>query len=428
MDACWNIEAAGVDFPLPNQTKPLGVENELVELIWQNGELLLNNQTNHRKQVDYQSNPNNSIQDFETISWIDCPIDESFEKEFYSSLLSDIPSPNPVEPPHIFDQNLETVIKPDKNFKPPCKKQGIERGPATECSVMKSTVNNLSHCASNQVTNDVDMSWASSSYGVGGVELKYDQNVGPLYERKTDKETLEKAITSCSGGSGSSGFWNISNETNISHKRKVRDVDESECRSDATELEAASGNKQSQKSGTTRRSRVALIHNLSERRRRDRINERMRALQELIPHSNKSDKASMLDEAIEYMKSLQLQLQMMWMGSGMAQMMLPGMQHYMSRFGMGMGMGPHMHPAVQNLMRLSRLPLGDQAINMAPRTMINYQNQMQMSGFPEQYANFMGFHSMPNASQAMNMFNFGYQSAQQNLVLTPPDNGNGPTG
>jgi hypothetical protein len=44
-------------------------------------------------------------------------------------------------------------------------------------------------------------------------------------------------------------------------------------------------------------------------RRRDRINEKMRALQELIPHCNKTDKASMLDEAIEYLKSLQLQVQ-----------------------------------------------------------------------------------------------------------------------
>ncbi|RWV94074.1 hypothetical protein BHE74_00003362 [Ensete ventricosum] len=35
----------------------------------------------------------------------------------------------------------------------------------------------------------------------------------------------------------------------------------------------------------------------------------MRALQNLIPNSNKTDKASMLDEAIEYLKQLQLQVQ-----------------------------------------------------------------------------------------------------------------------
>nr|GMD73115.1 PIF3 [Ipomoea batatas] len=44
-------------------------------------------------------------------------------------------------------------------------------------------------------------------------------------------------------------------------------------------------------------------------KRRDRINEKMRALQQLIPRCNKLDKASILDEAIEYLKSLQLQVQ-----------------------------------------------------------------------------------------------------------------------
>jgi hypothetical protein len=48
---------------------------------------------------------------------------------------------------------------------------------------------------------------------------------------------------------------------------------------------------------------------LMTQRRRDRINEKLRALQELIPHCNKTDKASMLDEAIEYLKSLQQQVQ-----------------------------------------------------------------------------------------------------------------------
>ncbi|KAK1403103.1 hypothetical protein POM88_002708 [Heracleum sosnowskyi] len=43
-------------------------------------------------------------------------------------------------------------------------------------------------------------------------------------------------------------------------------------------------------------------------RRRSRINEKLKALQNLIPNSNKTDKASMLDEAIEYLKQLQLQV------------------------------------------------------------------------------------------------------------------------
>ncbi|KAK4778741.1 hypothetical protein SAY86_006269 [Trapa natans] len=82
----------------------------------------------------------------------------------------------------------------------------------------------------------------------------------------------------------------------------------------------------SARGSSSKRSRASDVHNLSERRRRDRINEKMRALQELIPNSNKVDKASMLDEAIDYLKTLQLQVQIMSMGAGlcMPPMMIPG--------------------------------------------------------------------------------------------------------
>ncbi|CAK7337699.1 unnamed protein product [Dovyalis caffra] len=81
---------------------------------------------------------------------------------------------------------------------------------------------------------------------------------------------------------------------------------------------------------SSKRGRAAKVHNLSEKictltgfctmwgvfgqRRRSRINEKMKALQNLIPNSNKTDKASMLDEAIEYLKQLQLQVQVLDIG------------------------------------------------------------------------------------------------------------------
>ncbi|XP_073010450.1 transcription factor SPATULA-like isoform X2 [Typha latifolia] len=71
------------------------------------------------------------------------------------------------------------------------------------------------------------------------------------------------------------------------------------------------------RSSGSKRSRAAEVHNLSEKRRRSRINEKMKALQNLIPNSNKTDKASMLDEAIEYLKQLQLQVQMLSMRNGL---------------------------------------------------------------------------------------------------------------
>ncbi|EAY99814.1 hypothetical protein OsI_21804 [Oryza sativa Indica Group] len=90
------------------------------------------------------------------------------------------------------------------------------------------------------------------------------------------------------------------------------------CDSEAggsSEPEAAAGARPRGGSGS-KRSRAAEVHNLSEKRRRSKINEKMKALQSLIPNSNKTDKASMLDEAIEYLKQLQLQVQMLSMRNG----------------------------------------------------------------------------------------------------------------
>ncbi|KAJ9549411.1 hypothetical protein OSB04_021954 [Centaurea solstitialis] len=47
------------------------------------------------------------------------------------------------------------------------------------------------------------------------------------------------------------------------------------------------------------------------KRRRNRITDRIRTLQALVPNCNKRDKASILDDAVEYIKFLQMQVQMM---------------------------------------------------------------------------------------------------------------------
>lgn len=96
------------------------------------------------------------------------------------------------------------------------------------------------------------------------------------------------------------------------------------------------------------------------------------------------------------------------MGSGMAPMMFPGVQHYISR--MGMGMGPPAMPSMPNPMHLPRVPL-DQCMNIGAATNqavmcqapvlnpVDYHNQMQNPSFPEQYARLMGFHHMQTLSQ-----------------------------
>lgn len=156
----------------------------------------------------------------------------------------------------------------------------------------------------------------------------------PLKGKKVDE----------SGGSQTS---ESNKEATASGKRKFED---SECRSEDAEGESAETKNSQARTSTSKRTRAAETHNLSERRRRDRINEKMKALQELIPNSNKTDKASVLDEAIEYLKMLQLQLQMMSMRSGvsLSPMVLPsGLPHMQipqlepfHPVGMGMTGGP----------------------------------------------------------------------------------------
>uniref|UniRef100_A0A803LAK9 BHLH domain-containing protein n=1 Tax=Chenopodium quinoa TaxID=63459 RepID=A0A803LAK9_CHEQI len=154
-----------------------------------------------------------------------------------------------------------------------------------------------------------------SGGGIGGSDFVLDR-----------KESGEVTVSSSSGGySGGPSKAaaedardkGIKNEAE-DRKRKRRENDVSLTPSTTAidqdvELEGDDDDdkKHSRGSHGSKRSRAAEVHNLSERRRRDRINEKMKALQELIPRCNKSDKASMLDEAIEYLKSLQMQVQVL---------------------------------------------------------------------------------------------------------------------
>lgn len=157
--------------------------------------------------------------------------------------------------------------------------------------------------------------------------------------RKAPEATVATSSVCSANGAANDERWH-------QQKRKIQ----AECSASQDEdLDDESGALTRSASRSMKRSRTAEVHNLSERRRRDRINEKMRALQELIPNCNKIDKASMLDEAIEYLKTLQLQVQMMSMGTGLCippMLLPPAMQHlqlsqmaHFPHLGMGLGYG-----------------------------------------------------------------------------------------
>ncbi|KAG0469969.1 hypothetical protein HPP92_016669 [Vanilla planifolia] len=186
--------------------------------------------------------------------------------------------------------------------------------------------------------------------------------------------------------------------------RKERDVDESGSPSVEGDCNSADGKKAARRS---HRNRAAESHSLSERRRRDRINEKMRALQDLIPNCSKLDKAAMLDEAIEYMKFLQQQVQMMWMGNNMmSSMIFPSIQD-MAQLGIG------------NLLLLHRVPQVSQSVAskaMFPLSIshLGFPHQMHCSQMPETIAQYFVLNHTQPSRQEMNLFAFGSQMAHQN--------------
>ncbi|XP_013640994.2 transcription factor PIF3 [Brassica napus] len=192
------------------------------------------------------------------------------------------------------------------------------------------------------------------------------------------EQESEKAVVCSSVGSGNS----LDGPSESPLKRKHLDVQDIECHSEDVEGESGDGRKETAPSRTgigSKRSRSAEVHNLSERRRRDRINEKMRALQELIPNCNKVDKASMLDEAIEYLKSLQLQVQFMSMASGYYMppvMFPPGMGHHYQAAAMAMGMGM---PYAMGLPDMSR---GGPSVNNGPQFQVPGMQQPVAMAIP----------------------------------------------
>ncbi|CAN6808129.1 unnamed protein product [Brassica oleracea] len=401
----WSFEE---NYNLSNNRRFIRPQDELVELLWRDGQVVQQSQT-HRDHTQAQAQAqkqdqetlrsNTFLEDQETVSWIQYPLDEDpFESEdFTSPFFSTI---DPLQRPASETVKHEAgPVPPDQVMPPPkfrltdSSSGGRELG-KEQYSVMTVGPN---HCGSNQSQTDPDVS------------LTHDPS-------KTIDERLYSTENSSSGGSSGCSFGKNNKEIacgrsiTADRKRKhIMDTDESVSQSDAI-----GNSKSNQGSGSTRRSRAAEVHNLSERRRRDRINERMKALHELIPHCTKTDKASILEEAIDYLKSLQLQLQVMWMGSGMAgaaatPIMFPGVQP-----------PPPFIRQVQSPVLLPRFPVIDgSAIQNNPGLVC--QNPVQSQVFPDRFGRYVGlFPRMQGTSQPMEMMTFGSPAGQESQRTSAP--------
>ncbi|KAF8046099.1 hypothetical protein N665_4036s0004 [Sinapis alba] len=370
----WNFEE---NYKLSNSRRSTRPQDELVELLWRDGQVVLQSQT-IREQTQSQTEKhdhhqetlrsNTFLEDQETVSWIQYPPDEDpfIAADFSSNFLS---TDNPLERPDTETVKHDAGPDPLNQVMPPPKFRLTDSSSSVkELGKEQYSVVTIgpSHCGSNQ------------SHGRSKtVDERLYHNAG----------SSSGASSGCSFGKNIKEMASVQSITTDRKRKNIMDTDESVSQSDAI------GNMSNQRSGSTRRSRAAEVHNLSERRRRDKINERMKTLQELIPHCTKTDKASILDEAIDYMKSLKLQLQVTWMGNRM----FPGVQ-----------------PQMQSPVQLTRFPVMDpSAIQNNPGLVCG--NPVQNQVFSDRFDNrCMGvFPHMQAASQPMEMLRFGSQAGQQ---------------
>ncbi|KAL5059824.1 hypothetical protein RYX36_031428 [Vicia faba] len=309
--------------------KPFIADDEIMELLWQNGQVVTQTQ-NHRhinnpppgRNSDDSTRGRTSsprenqylfMQEGEMASWLhypindDSPLDQSFGADFL---------------------NQQSVVNNNSSMQTPQRRSeqvpnfayfarhgvGVRAEPE-RLSIRESTIEDS--CDTPVVMVTAVSETAEGEIGLTARSTTFDEPDGSSSDVEPVREIAEQG-----------------------RKRKEREAEEWKYQNEDVDFESAEA-KNKFRGSSTKRSRAAEVHSLSERRRRDRINEKMKALQELIPRSNKSDKASMLDEAIEYLKSLQLQvqriqlMQMMSMGCGMVPMMFPGIQQYMPPIRMG---------------------------------------------------------------------------------------------
>ncbi|XP_028753631.1 transcription factor PIF7 isoform X2 [Neltuma alba] len=156
---------------------------------------------------------------------------------------------------------------------------------------------------------------------------------------RSDSAYLGNGLEECEPSSGCCAGVS----RHLKRSKTLEDDSPSHCESENQDLEEDRDTKEETgRSNSTRGNRAAAIHNQSERRRRDRINQKMKALQRLVPNASKNDKASILDGVIEYLKQLQAQIQMMSMRNMPQQMMMMMMQQQLqmsmlARMGLGLG-------------------------------------------------------------------------------------------
>ncbi|XP_062190527.1 transcription factor PHYTOCHROME INTERACTING FACTOR-LIKE 13-like isoform X2 [Phragmites australis] len=368
----------GSAMPTPTQRRPLLPDGEVVELLWQNGVVVAQAQAQSYQRA-FPSDGNtgaSGVTGEDAVAWL--PDGGALGGDVYSRVSHSI-----------------------------AQVHGRVGGDTAASARPPATIG-----AGSKTGGEAGSSFCGSNLVAASLAPHFDADIDDAALPLPPDGPGARAGASTSSGWGSNALLKRGRDEFDSRSEQVADV------------EAVDETRSSRRPASKRRTRAAEVHNLSERRRRDRINEKMRALQELVPHCNKTDKASILDEAIDYLKSLQLQIQIMWMTTGMAPMMHPGAHQLMSPMNMGVN-SACMPPVAQVLGQMQRVspfmnnPLPNQMLQIpSPATNApNVSNQVQTDRIAEPRNPFL----YPNGTlattpQVPSLFGYGSQMGQRREI------------
>ncbi|KAF3789540.1 Transcription factor [Nymphaea thermarum] len=332
----WHMDGSTVPFSpelISEADKLQPIEKEVQELVWRNGRPTTQN---YNQKSPRQSNggfpgcsealcgarekpdlaesgvvdatlgsagapPPPFIQEDEMASWLHYPLDDAFERDLYRDLFSApavpgrnsqppavprlpevvqssgamaSPAPRPVTlPPRPASESPAPKVV---NFSLFAKSAGLLNGTDSKRSTLRSDFTDRSTRVESTVVDSCETPSAFRSLSLPA--KRGESSKASVFT----SETMEGSKAPAGSASEPRDSTHLSSPPwSRDRKRKGRETDESESHSeDAGE---SVNEKEAKRLATKRRNRAAEIHNLSERRRRDRINEKMKALQELIP-------------------------------------------------------------------------------------------------------------------------------------------------
>ncbi|KAL3631095.1 hypothetical protein CASFOL_024079 [Castilleja foliolosa] len=166
---------------------------------------------------------------------------------------------------------------------------------------------------------------ATTSYGLGLDPMLLDQRLNHSPTNHNSRKRRDEDDWAKAGGGGGSTS-NSNNNMSEDDDKRLKAVESNVNRENKAEVEGNSSKPPEQPANLAepskqdyihvraRRGQATDSHSLAERARREKIGERMKILQDLVPGCNKViGKALVLDEIINYIQSLQRQVEFLSM-------------------------------------------------------------------------------------------------------------------